>query len=45
VTTISSMLGHSNKTSTDIYLSTDIESMRECAIDLAEIPMNCGGLR
>mgnify|MGYP002477249219 FL=1 len=45
VTTISSMLGHSNKTSTDIYLSTDAESMKECAIDLAEIPMNCGGLR
>lgn len=45
VTTISSMLGHSNKTSTDIYLSTDAESMRGCAIDLAEIPMNCGGLR
>ena len=45
VTTISSMLGHSNKTSTDIYLTTDTERMRECALDLAEIPMNCGGLR
>lgn len=44
VTIISSMLGHSNKTSTDIYLATDTERMRECALDLAEIPMNCGGL-
>jgi len=44
VTTISSMLGHSNKTSTDIYLTTDIESMRSCAIDLSEIPMHCEGL-
>ena len=44
VTTISSMLGHSNKTSTDIYLTTDTESMRSCAIDLSEIPMHCKGL-
>jgi integrase len=44
VTTISSMLGHSNKSSTDVYLSTNEERMRECALDLAEIPMNCGGL-
>lgn len=44
VTTISSMLGHSNKTSTDIYLMTDTESMRSCAIDLSEIPMHCKGL-
>lgn len=44
VTTISSMLGHSNKTSTDIYLTTNTESMRTCAIDLSEIPMHCKGL-
>lgn len=44
ITTISSMLGHSNKSSTDVYLSTDEERMRECALSLAEIPMNCGGL-
>ena len=44
VTTISSMLGHSNKTSTDIYLSTDIESMKACAIGLSGIPMRCRGL-
>jgi len=44
VTTISSMLGHSNKRSTDRYLTTDMEHMKECAIDLAGIVMNCGGL-
>lgn len=44
VTTISSMLGHSNKKSTDIYLTTDIESMKACAIDLSVIPMRCRGL-
>jgi len=44
VTTISSMLGHSNKTSTDRYLATDTESMRACAIDLSGIPMLCKGL-
>lgn len=44
VTTISSMLGHSSKSSTDVYLSTDEKRMRECALSLAEIPMNCGGL-
>jgi integrase len=45
VTTISSMLGHSNKYSTDVYLSTDEKRMRECVLSLAEIPMNCGGLK
>ncbi len=45
VTTISQMLGHSNKSSTDVYLSTDEARMRECALGIAEIPMNCGGLR
>jgi len=45
VTIISSMLGHTNKASTDIYLTTDTEHMRECALDLSEIPMNCGGLK
>lgn len=44
VTTISSMLGHSNKTSTDRYLTTDTEHMKECALDLTGIAMNCGGL-
>lgn len=45
VTTISSMLGHSNKASTDVYLSIDEVRMKECALDLAEIPMNCRGLK
>ena len=45
VTTISSMLGHANKNSTDVYLTTDERRMRECGLSLAGIPMNCGGLR
>ena len=45
VTTISSMLGHADKTSTDVYLSTDYSGMRQCALSLAGIPMKCGGLR
>ena len=45
ITTISSMLGHSDKSSTDMYLSTDTASLRKCALGLAEIPMNCRGLR
>ena len=45
VTTISSLLGHANKTSTDVYLVTDENRMRECALPLGEIPMSCGGLR
>lgn len=45
VTTISSLLGHANKASTDVYLATDELRMRECGLPLAEIPMNCGGLR
>lgn len=44
VTTISSMLGHSNKKATNRYLTTDIENMRECAIGLSGIPMQCRGL-
>lgn len=44
ITTISSMLGHSSKSSTDVYLSTDTASLRKCALSLAGIPMNCGGL-
>ncbi len=44
ITTISSMLGHANKSSTDVYLSTNEEAMKACALDLAEIPMKCGGL-
>lgn len=45
VTTISSMLGHASKNSTDAYLATDERRMRECGLPLSGIPMNCGGLR
>ena len=44
VTTISTLLGHAHKASTDVYLTTDQERMRECALDLAEIPVHCAGL-
>lgn len=44
VTTISTLLGHAHKASTDVYLTTDQERMRACALDLAKIPMNCAGL-
>ena len=44
VTTISLVLGHSNTSSTDVYLSTDEARMRVCALGIAGIPMNCGGL-
>ena len=45
VTTISSMLGHSSKESTDVYLATDEKHMRECSLSLTMIPMNCRGLK
>ena len=44
VTTISTMLGHANKASTEVYLTTDQERMRECALDLSQIPVHCAGL-
>lgn len=44
VTTISTLLGHADKASTDGYLATDQARMRECALDFAQIPMNCAGL-
>jgi integrase len=44
VTTISSILGHSNKSSTDVYLSTDEARMSACVLEIAGIPMNCRGL-
>lgn len=45
VQTISLVLGHTNPNSTDIYLTTDDEKMRECALPLSVIPMKVGGLR
>ena len=44
VTTISTLLGHAHKASTDVYLATDQERMRACALDLTKIPVNCAGL-
>lgn len=44
VTLISSMLGHKDKTSTDVYLSTDEERMKTCGLELPETSMDCGGL-
>ena len=45
LTTISTVLGHADKHSTDVYLATDERHMRECALPRAPIPTNCGGLR
>ena len=39
IQTISSTLGHVNPDSTDIYLTTDEENLRECASTLSIIPM------
>jgi site-specific recombinase XerD len=44
VTTISSVLGHSNKSSTDVYLQTDEARLRECALGITGIPLKCRGL-
>jgi integrase len=43
VATIASALGHADKTSTDAYLTTDEERMRECALPLPELSVNNGG--
>jgi site-specific recombinase XerD len=43
VTTIASALGHADKTSTDVYLTTDEGHMRECALPLPELSINIGG--
>ena len=45
VTTISSVLGHANKASTDVYLQTHETRIGKCALSLGDIPMNCGVLR
>jgi integrase len=36
---ISSILGHRNKESTKVYLSTDLEHLRTCALSLTGIPV------
>ncbi|QOY36926.2 tyrosine-type recombinase/integrase [Anaerobacillus isosaccharinicus] len=45
IQTISSTLGHVNPNSADVYLSTDEEKMRDCALTLAVIPMKVKGLK
>lgn len=45
VQTISSTLGHVNPNSADVYLTTDEEKMRDCALTLAVIPMKVEGLK
>jgi len=45
LTTISSILGHSNKSSTDAYLQTNEARMRECSLGIAGISMNCEALK
>lgn len=45
IQTISSTLGHVNPNSVDVYLSTDEEKMRDCALTLAVIPMKVEGLK
>lgn len=42
---ISSILGHRNKDSTRVYLSTDLVHLRECALSLAGIEVAQEGLR
>jgi len=44
VTAISSLLGHANISSTEVYLQTDEARMKACALSLAGIPWSCGGL-
>jgi site-specific recombinase XerD len=45
VQTISSTLGQVNPNSADVYLTTDEEKMRDCALTLAIIPMKVEGLK
>ena len=42
---ISSILGHRNKDSTKVYLSTDLEHLRVCALNLKGIEVNQEDLR
>lgn len=45
IQTISSTLGHIDPNSADIYLTTDEERLRDCALTLSVIPMKVGGLQ
>ncbi|MHB1420501.1 MAG: tyrosine-type recombinase/integrase [Bacillota bacterium] len=44
VQTISLTLGHVNPNSADIYLTTEEEKLRDCALTLSAIPIMVGGL-
>ena len=44
VTTISALLGHTDRASTETYLAANRERMRACTLDLDAIPVNCAGL-
>lgn len=44
IQTISSVLGHSNPSTTDIYITIHEEKMRQCALPVSVIPMNVRGL-
>ena len=35
--TISQILGHEDPDSTDVYLKTDVERLRECCAELEEV--------
>jgi integrase len=43
--TISTVLGHADKHSTEVYLATDEARLKECALPLSGVPLACGGLR
>ena len=45
VQTISLTLGHADPNSADIYLTTDEQKLRDCALTLSVIPMKVGGLQ
>ena len=45
IQTISLTLGHVNPNSADIYLTTDENKLRDCALTLSVIPMKVGELQ
>lgn len=45
VTTIAQVLGHSSIEPTKQYISLDSVHLKECALDLADVPWNWGGAR
>ena len=45
VTTIASVLGHANPSSSDVYLQTDETRLKACVLNLPGVPLTCGGTR